>query len=371
MRSNGLSNAKLIAAMMVVCAGPVPIVRAQTYQIIDLGILGGTTSSTARAINNNGEVVGTFTTADSELRGFLWKGYVTDLGPLAGDTQAQAFDINDAGETAVMSFALGAIDTHGILWNATTPNDLGALAARGVNSLGVVVGHVGVTVPNEGVYQQAAKWDAGAAVPLGTLGGDFSYAYAVNDFGEAVGMSLLAGNQGWRAALYKGGAVVNLGTLGGGNSQAYDINNAHQVVGVSDTSTGQPHAVLFNLDAGGHVTSLQDLGTLDGKSSYANAINAGGVIVGTSGYRAFKWEADVMTDLNSLLPPNSGWVLEVAYGINNQGSIVGQGQRYGQPRAFLLAVVEICMPVDADFDGDVDLRDYGTFLNSFTGPIVP
>ena len=32
-----------------------------------------------------------------------------------------------------------------------------------------------------------------------------------------------------------------------------------------------------------------------------------------------------MTDLNSLLPANSGWVLESAQFINNSGRIVGTG----------------------------------------------
>ena len=47
----------------------------------------------------------------------------------------------------------------------------------------------------------------------------------------------------------------------------------------------------------------------------------------------------VMTDLNPLIPPDSGWLLEYAYGLNERGQIVGAGHRDGVApiRAFLLS----------------------------------
>jgi len=45
-----------------------------------------------------------------------------------------------------------------------------------------------------------------------------------------------------------------------------------------------------------------------------------------------------MVDLNTLLPPATGWLLTDAYSIDNQGAIVGVGTRPdGQARAYLLA----------------------------------
>jgi hypothetical protein len=43
-----------------------------------------------------------------------------------------------------------------------------------------------------------------------------------------------------------------------------------------------------------------------------------------------------MLDLNSLLPANSGWVLEEAFGINDAGQITGMGLYNGQASAFLM-----------------------------------
>ncbi len=75
--------------------------------------------------------------------------------------------------------------------------------------------------------------------------------------------------------------VINLGTLGGLNSVANSINNAGQVVGWADTASGAQHA--------------------------------------------FAWSGGRMTDLNSLLPSASPWVLNVATSINSFGDIVGNG----------------------------------------------
>ena len=43
-----------------------------------------------------------------------------------------------------------------------------------------------------------------------------------------------------------------------------------------------------------------------------------------------------MVDLNTFLPPNSGWEIIVASGINSQGQIVGYGVFAGATRAFVM-----------------------------------
>jgi hypothetical protein len=44
-----------------------------------------------------------------------------------------------------------------------------------------------------------------------------------------------------------------------------------------------------------------------------------------------------MQDLNSLIPPNSGWLLTHAYAINEKGQIAGIGIYLGRYRAYLLS----------------------------------
>ena len=81
---------------------------------------------------------------------------------------------------------------------------------------------------------------------LGTLGGSRSYASAINDSGQVVGSSNLAGDQNNRAFLYKDGKMTDLGTLGGTSSEAKGINISGQVVGWSDNSSGQRRGFLYD-----------------------------------------------------------------------------------------------------------------------------
>ena len=81
---------------------------------------------------------------------------------------------------------------------------------------------------------------------------------------------------------------------------------------------------------------MTDLGTLGGTDSYANSINASGTMVGTSYItgnsvqHAFISSVGAILDLNNLIPEGTGWVLQDARGINDNGWIVGYGTIAGQ-----------------------------------------
>ena len=131
--------------------------------------------------------------------------------------------------------------------------------------------------------------------------------------------------------------MKQLGTLGGAFSQAYAINNKGQVAGDAYTSNGDLHAFITT---GG---KLKDLGVISGSASWGFGVNDSGIVVGqstydqTGSYHAFVYNGRKMLDLNKLIPANSGWELDVANSINEAGKIVGYGTRNGATlHAFVL-----------------------------------
>jgi probable HAF family extracellular repeat protein len=164
-----------------------------------------------------------------------------------------------------------------------------------------------------------------------------SSAAGINDRGHIVGDSALA-DFGYTHGFFWDGVMRDLGTLPGGNgSHAAAINRSDHVTGAADAPDGYAHPFLYR---GG---TMQDLGVPSGYLQGGGfALNDTDDVVGEAdtgsetSTTAFIWSKGVWRDLNSLIPPNSGWFLSVAAGINDRGQIVGTGWFNGSQRAFIL-----------------------------------
>ncbi|MDO9236371.1 MAG: PEP-CTERM sorting domain-containing protein [Aquabacterium sp.] len=157
-------------------------------------VLGAAASSTGRAINASGAIVGNISVGGAD-HATLWQGnQVTELSTLGG-TDGVASAINDAGQVVGgSSTADGSF--HATLWQGTTAVDLGLAnnaysAAYGINNTGTVVGEYRA---NDGAYH-GAIWSAGTGVDLNTLmdadavaaGWILGAARGINDKGWIVG----------------------------------------------------------------------------------------------------------------------------------------------------------------------------------------
>jgi probable HAF family extracellular repeat protein len=333
-----MKNSSRILAILGVLLGGVA--RAD-YVITDLGTFGGTISS-ATAINSFGQVVGdAWFPGDMYSHAYLYSnGVKLDLGTLAppgfSKIQSTALALNNSGQVVGNSNLTIAGPTHAFLYSGGVMRDLGTLGgsdsnATGINAVGQVAGHSEFNPAS--LTSHAFLYSNGVMRDLGTLGGSVSIAYGINDAGHVVGWSYIRGDSALHAFLYSNGVMQDLGALlGTTNSVAYAINNLGQVVGYSE------HGAFLYADG-----VRLDLGTLGGSSSQATALNDLGQVVGFSTTasepntnHAFLFSNGVMVDLNTLIPPNSGWELRGAFGINDSGQIVGDGIINGQTHGFLL-----------------------------------
>ncbi len=325
----------------------------------DLGSLPGVNNGATGEINARGWIVGASQngvldpiTGLPESRAVLWKdGHIINLGTLGGN-ESLAIAINDRGQVAGIAsdsipdnfcfFGWGT-QCQNFLWENGVMTNLGTLGGPesppfgniSINESGQVAGSSFTnSIPNPVTGLPTADpylWQSGKMTDLGTLGGTLGFPFKLNDRGQVVGTSNLAGDLTAHPFLWDHRrGILDLGTLGGDNGQAGWVNNGGDVVGAADLPGSQVHdAFLWRHGV------MTDLGNL-GKTSFAYAINEQDQVVGASRMadgttiHAFLWEGrGPMTDLNDLIPSNSPLELAFAENINDRGEIVGAGAPAG------------------------------------------
>jgi probable HAF family extracellular repeat protein len=370
--------------------------------LTDLGTLPGGGSSAPIWITANGLIAGVSENGQTdplypggfpEMRAVLWhQGTILDLGTLPeGGYQSEANALNSAGQvvgTALNTTADADSMAAGNYWYFDVPygyqeraflwdrqlgmQDLGTLGgtdaeALFINERGQVVGHsyTGSTPSSLCQYPLLTDsfiWEKHTGmVDLGTLGGTCTEAAGLNQKGQVVGLSNLAGDQSQHAFLWSRGSIHDLGgSLGGSYLGAYGVNENGEAAGYayrSDNTTF--HAVLWK-----GIGQMTDLGVIgDDQCSYAATLNGSGQVVGSSvssctaedpTFRAFLWEDGMMFDLNNLIPLGSPLYLQVVQSINDRGEVAGQGvDSSGNNHAFLL------IPCDENHPG-VEGCDYNS-----------
>jgi probable HAF family extracellular repeat protein len=209
--------------------------------------------------------------------------------------------------------------------------------AYAVNDLGEVVGSSQLPISScplepcqPALHAHAFSWTPAAGiVDLGTPAGDGdSYALLVNHDGQVAGNASTAGcgtcpESAWVWSESDG--RVSVGSLGGMLSSPIDQNDGGQVVGVADLPDGDLHSFSR---AGGTV----DMGTLGGNFTYVHAINATGTAAGESlssdgASHAFAWSQTAgMVDLGCLA---ADACISSSTAVNDAGAVVGTSIAHG------------------------------------------
>lgn len=214
--------------------------------MIDLGALGGDYSS-ADAINASGQVAGTFGPGAGAPSTFV-------TGPngvgrtVLQDPPSYVAGINDSGQviggggsiggTNDMPYAFITGPNSAGMNSVDTPDPMMRSWVTGINAAGQVVEYVGdhafITGPN-GV----------GTTDLGSLGGNASTPHAINDVGQVVGESALAGQPAWSPHAFitgpNGAGMTDLNSLvdlpaGVVLTSAFAINNMGQVIASGSVS---------------------------------------------------------------------------------------------------------------------------------------
>ena len=266
-----------------------------TYTSLDFP---GGDITTARGINNRGDIVGTYRILATPPRHALLirRGQYLPLAPstLLGTNYSEAFKINDRGDVVGQyngddGFFHGFLLSKGIVTTLDFPAASDTYAF-GINQSGVVVGY----------------WDIVDA--LGNV-------LAIHGF------------------VWKNGALTEVNFPGSADSVILGINAEGDYVGEWDTDINSPtgHAFVF---ADGHFTSFD---FPDATLTQGDDINEDGQIVGAyidanGGTHGFFKARNSYTSIDF-----PGAAVTTAWGINNRGQIVGDHRDTlsGFPRGFI------------------------------------
>lgn len=324
----------LVAALAIGAAAPTaaaaPPTTRTTYQVQDLGSLGGS-STWATGVTASGLVTGTSQTPDGRSHAFVWDPATRSMTAVADGPfdQTEGAGINERGQV-VGTGSLPGGGTRAFVWDPRTgtttalPTLGGDLAyGRGINDRGQVVG-TSWTAEGEG---RAFVWDprTGTVRDLGTLGGTWSDAYAINERGQVVGDAATADGLGhafrWDPS---GGTMTDLGVLPGTVvSFGRDINDRGDVVGWAADVADESSQAFVRSARTGVLTAVPGL---EHGSSEAVAINARGLVVGglqVSGREGLAFLANPATGAVTYLPPLVAGGFARAADVADSGRVVG------------------------------------------------
>lgn len=295
---------------------------------------------------------------------------ITDLGPVRSRVN---LDINNAGQALVSTWSPNSsrgpktyiFEPDGGKTAVESPGGW-ELIAFGINHRGVTAGVLEGNRPGNSVPRSLWTKDKGFSVfpdPQSETRFLNGGSGGINDSETIVGSWTSQFRSSHSFIWNASGGFTEITDSIGGRNNALDINNAGDVVGWIRNSSRSRRAFLWNATEG---TSLLEAGGVTMGSSAARALNDRGQVVGhylrkrilagivrslremfetrysriglsfPTQSRACLWEEGVLYDLNDFIPPDAGWELREAHGINDPGVIVGWGLLDKKKHAFML-----------------------------------
>ena len=185
----------------------------------DLGTLGGSQSN-AFGINNHGDVVGLAYGSDGVSHAFVYSnGQIQNIGQLWGPAASVARAVNDNGVVVGYGYFLGLLPRHAFEYSNGTITDLQTLggissAARGINSQGEIVGDSNTPSGADHAFidTNGTMQDLNSMIDSSS-NWVLQQASAINDSGEIAGTGTIDGKQ--HAFLLKPIVLPQFGSISG------------------------------------------------------------------------------------------------------------------------------------------------------------
>ncbi len=312
-------------------------------------------------LNSSDQVVGDVLDGSGNDHAALWSsGSLQMLGQLSTGDQSDAYAISAGGRIAGDDYSTTS-SVDGVYWN-------GAGAANQVGPFDGVDPSSDFTVLND----VDAAGDLAGFTPLSSTDPSSTGLLFQGASEVEVGQSDLGGQPGGTVVggITPAGSLM-LGSVTTGSGTNYYLWSSASPSGPGTAlSITPPRNDAVGLDGAEFGTEINNdlasdgtvLGYTGSRSSganfirlpngtvtpvsglfHANAVNASHIVAGDiitgspAAQHAASWSTGTVTDLNTLLPANSGWVLIDALAINDRGDIVGIGEFNGQEAGFLLA----------------------------------
>ncbi len=243
---------------------------------------GGFYSATqALAINDPGEIVGTYTPdaatypPSTDYHAFFAKNGVVTVFDPPGAASSSAVDINNAGQivgyyTDASGQSHAFLDENGTFTSFAPPDAVWSRATH-INASGVIIGEYAVNGQSPPGQEYAFIDNNGTITELEAAGTSLSVAAAINAAGEVVGYYDI-GSQS-HAFIYETGYSFTIDPPGATSATAVGVNALGEVVGNYTDATGSHVFVYEN----GAFTTIDEPGAT---SISAVAINDNGQVIG-------------------------------------------------------------------------------------------
>jgi probable HAF family extracellular repeat protein len=272
-------SALLVVTLLVLVVSAFP-----QFKLSSIDFPGGTLT-TARGINNHGEIVGAYRLTPPRHALLIKKGNFVPLAPttILGTDYSEAFKINDRGDVVgqiidAVGFAHGFLLSGGVVTTIDFPGASDTYAL-GINESGTVVGYWDLVDANGNVLAyHGFIWNDGVIAQFDFPGSVDTSLFGINARGDLVG--------GWDSGVSspnehgfvcpKTGQCFSFDVpvTGATVTQADDINAHGQIAGGYIDANGVLHGFLM---AGARFTSIDFPGAT---ATIAFGINSAGQIVG-------------------------------------------------------------------------------------------